>query len=220
MMRRLSASLLTAVALTMGAAAAEPDSLSRAVAVFMASNFKIAVENALGDLRTTGLDVDTTAVKALLLDELARPYNANEHRDANAFIEQAIERHARAESDALLARAAAAPGAQVLDDGLVLETLSEGSGASPTPESTVAMRYAVSLPDGTVFDSIGPDEAPMVTAVKALTPGMAIGLTHMKPGGNYRLTVPPALGYGKEGVPGVIPPDCALQFVVELVEVK
>ncbi len=219
-MKRAVLAIFAAAALSAAAQSVPADSLSRAVATFMASNFKIAVENALNDLRTTGLDIDTTQVKALLLEEFVTPYSADAHTAASAYIEQAIQRKAKAESDALLADAAKAPGAQVLPDGIVLQTLTPGSGPTPTENSVVAIRYAVSLPDGNVFDSIGPDEPPMVTPLYQLTKGMAIGLTHMQAGGNYRLTVPPALAYGAEGVPGVIPPDCALQFVVELVEIK
>ncbi len=40
----------------------------------------------------------------------------------------------------------------------------------------------------------------------------------MRRGGSYRLTMPASLGYGEEGVPGSIPPGCALQFEVELVD--
>lgn len=220
MMKRTIAALMAAAALSAAAQSTAADSLNRAVATFMASNFKIAVDNALADLRVTGLEIDTAQVKTLLLDELVTPYSAEAHSAASDYIERAIELKARAESDALLERAAKAPGARILPGGLVLETITPGTGANPTESSVVAIRYAVSLPDGNVFDSIGPEEPPMVTPLAQLTKGMAEGLTHMQAGGNYRLTVPSDLAYGSQGVPGVIPPDCALQFVVELVEIK
>ena len=43
------------------------------------------------------------------------------------------------------------------------------------------------------------------------------GVVGMKVGGRRRITVPPALGYGKRGYPPVIKADETLVFVVDLV---
>jgi FKBP-type peptidyl-prolyl cis-trans isomerase len=44
-------------------------------------------------------------------------------------------------------------------------------------------------------------------------PGMCRGATRV-------LHVPPHLGYGERGVPGVIPPDSTLHFTVELMTIE
>jgi peptidylprolyl isomerase len=46
------------------------------------------------------------------------------------------------------------------------------------------------------------------------------GVAGMKAGGRRRITIPPALGYGKRGAPPVIKADETLVFVVDLVGVR
>lgn len=212
--------LFVAAVAPVRAAVAETDSLNEAVAVFVASNIKLSVDNALANLEKTGVKVDTAVVKKLILAELAKPYNEAEHDAANRVIDRALSARAVAESNEFLAAAAARPGAQVLPDGLVIETLVPGTGASPTAESNVVFRYTGSLPDGSVFDSIPESEDPLVSPVGALTPGMTEAFPLLKAGGKYRLTIPSELAYGREGVSGVIPPDCALQFVIDFIDIK
>ncbi len=48
-------------------------------------------------------------------------------------------------------------------------------------------------------------------------PGWDQGVEGMKVGGRRRITIPPALAYGKRGAGGVIGPDETLVFVVDLV---
>lgn len=51
-------------------------------------------------------------------------------------------------------------------------------------------------------------------------PGWDQGVAGMRVGGRRRITIPPSLGYGKRGVPGVIAADETLVFVVDLVAVR
>lgn len=203
-----------------GAHAAQPDSISSAVATFIASNFQLTLDNALADLASTGVKFDAPLVKQLVIERMAQPYDAEAHHAAVATIENAVAAVAAADSEALLAAAAARPGAQTLDDGLIIETVAAGEGANPTPESIITMRYRAALPDGTVVDEISPEQPPMTSRVADFCPGVAQGLTLMQPGGEYILTMPGSLAYGSEGVPGVIPPDCAMQFIINLISIQ
>ena len=108
-------------------------------------------------------------------------------------------------------------GVVVLPSGLQIETLREGQGtASPGPNDVVMVQYRGSLVDGTVFDSSYDRGQPAVLPLQGVIPGWSEGLQQMKPGGQYRLVIPSALGYGAEGVPGAIPPNAILIFEVEL----
>jgi FKBP-type peptidyl-prolyl cis-trans isomerase len=46
------------------------------------------------------------------------------------------------------------------------------------------------------------------------------GLSQMQKGEKARLTIPPEMGYGPQGYPGVIPPNATLVFEVELLEIR
>ena len=100
--------------------------------------------------------------------------------------------------------------------GLLFEVLTEGEGLPPAETDTVKVTYTARLADGTVFDQT---ERPIQFPVNRLVPGFTEGLKMMKPGGEYRLFIPPALGYGDRGAAGVIPPGAALDFTVHLLDI-
>jgi FKBP-type peptidyl-prolyl cis-trans isomerase FkpA len=94
-----------------------------------------------------------------------------------------------------------------------LETLRAGTGGSPTDSDVVIVNYEGRLRDGTVFDAN--PRAPL--PVSNLIPGFTEGLKRMQKGGQYRLTIPAALGYGDQAV-GPIPANSDLVFTVELID--
>jgi FKBP-type peptidyl-prolyl cis-trans isomerase FkpA len=116
--------------------------------------------------------------------------------------------------------------------GVDVDTLAEGTGASPGAEDVVFVHYTGKLADGTVFDEsqplplpvqgIFPDGFPMPLA--DMVPGFREGAMQMKKGGKYRLTIPANKAYGAEGRKDPqtgqyrIPPGADLIFDVELVD--
>lgn len=104
-------------------------------------------------------------------------------------------------------------GAVKLPSGVVMITMIDGVGESPLAGEDVMVSYEGRLSDGTVFDST---EEPIAMTVGKLVPGFNQGLLKMKPGGTYRIVIPAELGYGAEGIPGVIPGNAALDFTVSL----
>ncbi len=103
--------------------------------------------------------------------------------------------------------------------GLKYVDLVVGTGPTPKPGEQVAVLYTISHKDKQLAGSRG---APFVFALdrdQALK-GLNEGVSTMKVGGHRKLTVPPSLGYGSEGVEGRVPPNATLDIDVELVEIK
>jgi FKBP-type peptidyl-prolyl cis-trans isomerase len=81
------------------------------------------------------------------------------------------------------------------------------------------VHYRGKLIDGTVFDNSYKREKPATFGVNQVIKGWQEGLQRMKPGGKYKLFIPPRLAYGKGGAGEQIGPNQALIFTVELLEV-
>ena len=97
-----------------------------------------------------------------------------------------------------------------------------GSGAEATPGRTVTVHYTGTLMDGSKFDSSRDRNEPFSFKLGArdVIPGWDEGVKGMRVGGVRQLTIPPAMAYGTRGAPGVIPPNAALKFDIELLDVK
>jgi FKBP-type peptidyl-prolyl cis-trans isomerase FkpA len=102
------------------------------------------------------------------------------------------------------------------ESGLFWEDLVTGSEVDPAVvlEDEVRLHYTIWLPDGAEVETTygGP---PLQRDVLLLLPGVAEGITGMRPGGERRLVIPPALawpnGYGD------IPPISTIVFAIELI---
>jgi FKBP-type peptidyl-prolyl cis-trans isomerase len=102
--------------------------------------------------------------------------------------------------------------------GLQYQVVRTGAGASPHSNDFVTVNYRGSLLSGTEFDSSYSHGRPLTIPVSAAIPGWQEALVLMKPGAEWKLFIPPSLGYGKESAPA-IPPGSLLVFDVELVSV-
>lgn len=124
-----------------------------------------------------------------------------------------------AKAEAFLAENKDKEGVKVTESGLQYKQIREGKGKSPTLESVVEVHYRGRLLDGTEFDSSYKRNEPARFPVRAVIPGWTEALQLMKPGSKYELYIPPNLAYGPKGGP-TIPPNSALIFEVELLDVK
>jgi FKBP-type peptidyl-prolyl cis-trans isomerase len=103
--------------------------------------------------------------------------------------------------------------------GLMYEVLKKGSGSgSPAADATVSVNYTAMLLDGKVVDSTASRGKPATLQANQVIKGWMEALTTMKRGEKRRLVIPPELGYGSQGYPGVIPPNSFLLFEVELID--
>lgn len=115
---------------------------------------------------------------------------------------------------------AARPEVTTTASGLQYEVLEAGSGASPGPRDMVVTHYHGTLVDGTVFDSSVERGEPAQFGVHQVIPAWTEALQLMTVGAKWRIACPPALAYGERGAGGVIGPNTALVFEIDLIDIK
>jgi FKBP-type peptidyl-prolyl cis-trans isomerase FkpA len=104
--------------------------------------------------------------------------------------------------------------------GLYIQDIVTGEGTEVRSGHRVRIYYVGWLSDGTAIDVTAPPEDPVEFRVGdgQLIRGLEQGVRGMRPGGQRRIVIPPALGYGSRQ-PAPVPPNSVLVFLVELVEV-
>ncbi len=103
-----------------------------------------------------------------------------------------------------------------------------GTGASAGVGNTVTVNYtgwlynaSVANFHGTQFDtSVGKQPFSFKLGAGQVIAGWDQGLVGMKVGGTRELIIPSSLAYGAAGAGGVIPPNAALVFTVDLLAVQ
>jgi FKBP-type peptidyl-prolyl cis-trans isomerase len=98
-----------------------------------------------------------------------------------------------------------------------------GTGAEAKQGDTVNVLYTGSLDNGTVFDASskhGNQPFSFTIGAGQVIRGWDVGVAGMKVGGKRTLLIPPELGYGAQGAAGgVIPPNAALHFTIQLLSI-
>ena len=110
----------------------------------------------------------------------------------------------------------------VTPSGLRYKDLKVGEGAEAKTGKTVEVLYTGWLEDRTRFDASLDPAHPFTfrIGIDDVIKFWNEGIEGMKVGGKRWLVVPPELGYGKQGVSGIVPPNATLLFEVELVNVR
>jgi peptidylprolyl isomerase len=115
------------------------------------------------------------------------------------------------------------PSGQAPSYQLEIEDITVGQGDEAVAGKIVEVHYVgVSWSSGKQFDASWDrgDTFKFGLGKGQVIPGWDQGVAGMKVGGRRRITIPPALAYGKRGAPGAIGPDETLVFVVDLVGVR
>ncbi len=100
--------------------------------------------------------------------------------------------------------------------GLYYQIINQGSGGFPSANSKIFITYTGELMDGSIFDSTSNFSATGFQ-LDQLIKGWQIGLPKIQTGGQIKLLIPSALGYGCMGAGTKIPPNSPLYFEIKLV---
>jgi len=126
----------------------------------------------------------------------------------------------------VLALAAAGQGKMTTTkSGLQYSDTKVGTGEVAMKGNTVSVHYTgwfyMDGKRGSKFDSSeGGKPLQFKVGAHQVINGWEEGIEGMKVGGKRELIIPPDLGYGARGYPGIIPPNSTLNFEVELVTVS
>jgi FKBP-type peptidyl-prolyl cis-trans isomerase FklB len=185
-------------------------------------------------LKSSGIDIDADVLSQGLKDALSGGkllLTEQEMKDTIAGLQKELmEKQAertkqlaeknKKEGEAFLAANKTKEGIKTLPSGLQYKVIKEGTGKTPTAEDTVVTNYRGTLTDGTEFDSSYKRGQPATFPVKGVIPGWTEALQLMKEGSKWELFIPSNLAYGEQGAGGVIGPNAALIFEIELISVK
>jgi FKBP-type peptidyl-prolyl cis-trans isomerase len=108
------------------------------------------------------------------------------------------------------------------ESGLHFWDIRVGNGEVAKEGSRVRVHYTGWLTTGKKFDSSVDAGTPFDFTIGngEVIKGWEEGVTGMKVGGKRQLRIPPALGYGADGYPPVIPPNATLIFDIMLLGVQ
>lgn len=109
-------------------------------------------------------------------------------------------------------------GVVVLPSGVQYKVITDGDGARPGPVDTVSVHYRGSRMDGLEFDSSFARGTPETFQVDKVLQGWQEVLPLMREGAEWRVFVPPEMGFGLRGQPPVGPNE-AIVFDLRLISV-
>ena len=137
-----------------------------------------------------------------------------------AFASFAMAQSALENGQRFLKENAAKEGVKTTPSGLQYKVIREGSGKTPKATDIVVVNYRGTLTNGKEFDSSYKAGQPIEFPINRVIPGWTEGVQLMKEGAKYEFFIPSNLAYGSRGAGGILGPDEALIFEVELLKVK
>jgi FKBP-type peptidyl-prolyl cis-trans isomerase FkpA len=128
----------------------------------------------------------------------------------------------------MIENAKAKKGVRISKNGVVIETIQEGTGSQPNPGDDVLAHYILMNSNQDTlqssFDMVNIYKQPLAPfSLKSVIAGWQEGMPMLKKGGKYRLYIPYNLAYGEQGMYNPqtrrydIPPFQSLIFYIELI---
>ncbi len=111
------------------------------------------------------------------------------------------------------------PGFIETASGLQYKIINEGSGEIPGVSDMVMIDFIAKLPNGEEFTNTYESGKPKKIPVTGIPPGWSELLRLIKVGTKVEFVIPPDLAYSSIGQPPTIPPNAALIFELELLEI-
>ncbi len=108
--------------------------------------------------------------------------------------------------------------AQQTESGLFYVVTEEGTGVQPTAQDNVTVAYSGFFTNTVVFDDT--DENGLSFDLQNVIPGWTEGIPLFREGGSGILLIPSHLGYGLNGIPGIVPSGAVLIFNINLISVN
>ncbi len=112
---------------------------------------------------------------------------------------------------------------ETTETGLQLHDIVVGDGETPVSGDSVTIEFAIWLQEDMVYVAGSEDqggEFSFALGSGQAFPGWEEGMMSMATGGTRQLIIPPALGLGEQGVPGVVPPNATLVMEITLLSIR
>lgn len=198
------------------------DSLSYSFGVLMGSNFVQQGVDLNPDLIVNGLlaaiNKKPTLLQPETCQEIVSSFFTELQKKAEMENAKALQEN-KAKGDQFLAENKTKEGVKTTASGLQYKIIQPGNSQKPTADSTVLVHYKGTLLDGKEFDSSYGRGEPIKFKLSQVIPGWTEGVQLMGIGGKFIFYIPSQLAYGERGAGNVIPPNSALIFEVELLDI-
>jgi FKBP-type peptidyl-prolyl cis-trans isomerase FklB len=176
-----------------------------------------------GNLKRQSVDVDPNILARGIQDSLsgAKPLLSKEEiQETMVVFQKEMAEKQKQRGEAFLTENKKKEGVKTLPSGLQYKVIKAGTGKKPKLNDTVTVNYRGTLMDGTEFDSSYRRGQPATFPVSGVIPGWTEAMQLMAEGAKWQLFIPPNLAYGERGMGGLIGPNAALIFEVELISVQ
>jgi FKBP-type peptidyl-prolyl cis-trans isomerase FklB len=201
----------------------QKDRLSYSLGFDLGGNLKKQSLDIDPDILARGIKDAFTGEKALMTEEEIREALASLQKEIRAKQAEAMERLSKKNkeaSEAFFSENGKKEGVITLPGGLQYKVITEGKGKRPQKTDTVTINYRGTLIDGTEFDSSYKHGKPAVFELGGVIPGFREAISLMNEGSKWQVFIPSDLAYGERGAGGVIGPNQALIFEIELISVQ